>query len=142
MQDAEPTATFFFWTRPCTKVSSEECHDPWFPADSVTWHAGSRHKYVTQAKLAVIRAVHGGKPAIEAIGPLFIKWISDARMLYEAWHLRRRRGARPLARTADRYDDFDDAKSGSFCVPSARRSVKAPTVSARRGWYRFPERPL
>ena len=105
------TATLFLvWNVTVYESFLREIYDPWFPADSVTWHAGSRHKCAMQAKLAVIRAVQGGKPAIEAIGPLFVKWIADARMLYEAWHLLAAKGGTAPGPNGHRYDDFDDAE--------------------------------
>ena len=105
-----------------------EAYDPWFPADSCTWHRGSRHKCVALAELAVVRAVQGGKPAIEAIGPLFIKWVSDARMLYEAWHTLAAKGGTAPGPNGHRYDDFDDCEVWSL--------LKSIGQAIRKGTYR------
>ena len=88
--------------------------DPWFSPDRVDWHRGSRHDGVGRIKLAAIEAVRGGKRAIEAIGPLLIKWISDARVLREAWDVLTAKGATAPGPNGQRYADFDDCEVWSL----------------------------
>jgi len=82
--------------------------DSWFLPERVDWHRGSRHERVARIKLVVIEAGRGGKQAIEAIGPLLIKWISDSRVLREAWDFLAAKGDTAPGPNGHRYDDFDD----------------------------------
>jgi len=82
--------------------------DPRTDLHRVDAHFGSRRDFVTRVKLTVINAVHEGRPAIEALGPLLIKWISDARMLREAWDLLAAKGETAPGPNGHRYSDYDD----------------------------------
>jgi hypothetical protein len=100
--------------------------DPWFSPDRVDWHRGSRHDFTTRAKLAVINAVREGKQAIESIGPLLPKWISDARLLREAWDILAAKGDTAPGPNGRRYDDLDDMEVWSL-LRSIGRAIRNDT---------------
>ena len=126
--------------------------DPWFSPDKVDWHRGSRHDRVARIKLAVIKAVRGGKQAIEAIGPLLIQWISDARMLREAWDLLAAKGDTAPGPNGHRYADFDDCEVWSLLKSIGKairndtyrvgdeKEVRSPRTAPTRPAARGPSR--
>lgn len=83
-------------------------YDPWFPAESATYHSGTRQDVRARCLLAVRRAAAGGKQAIEEIGPLLFKSVCDARMLRCAWDMLARFGGHAPGPDGRRYDDLDD----------------------------------
>lgn len=84
--------------------------DAWFPAAGATYHRGDRHRCLTHARLNIRRAILEGKQAIEALGPLLLKWISDARVLHEAWDVLAAQGDTSPGPNGRRYDDLDDSE--------------------------------
>lgn len=102
--------------------------DPWFSPERVDRHLGSREDYVHRVKAAVVLAVGKGKPGVKSIAPFVLKWVSDARMLREAWDLLASKGGATPGPNGRHYDDLED--------PEVWELLKTIGKAIRNGTYR------
>lgn len=99
-----------------------------FTPNRVDWHYGSRKESVQRVKLAVIGAVYEGRGPIETLGPKLLGWISDTKMLREAWNHLAAKGETAPGPNGHRYGDYDESEVWS--------KLKAIGVAIRKDTYR------
>lgn len=122
-----------------------------FTPNRVDWHYGSREESVKRVKLTVIGAVYEGRGPIETLGPKLLGWISDSKMLREAWNHPAVTGETAPGPNGHRYIDYDESevwsKLKAMCAairkdtyrPGGERKVKIPKdrTDPQRGTRRF-----